>query len=127
MQVTVKVGRAYKRNVVLDTTAKFAAYLVAEGWEVWARPAQWRRISKHASKMGMNINESTFVELTMTAIQELMFNNEFAALCNLVDLEDQYKAEIDTFILLEEFNIMGMIDALPEDTAAPMWGNSCLN
>ena len=124
MEITVKVR---SHNIVLSCTASFAAYLVLEGWDVWAKDAQWRRINKSAHKANFSTAGVYPVELEMTALEELLFNTEFIGLCEIVELEDQFMAQEDVFVFLEELNIMGMIDAQPEMTAAPMWGNVCLN
>lgn len=114
-------------------TASHAAYMVAEGWDVWATTAQWRRMQHKANAMGLNLNVSIVEEdsafdgvwemkrlcsIMFEAFREKQMQREFEAAA-------QARYEIDVF--MGEMNMMGMLEADFDTPLVPMWANTCLN
>jgi len=85
-----------------DYTAKELMLLAVEGVQVWATPAQWRRINKRAAKLGMYV-PNTDVVLGVEVAEQV---NTVIYGCDLMD-------EVDAF--LEDMYIMGMLDEEDED------------
>lgn len=142
MEVTIKHSDG--RNEVINCTAAHAMYLFIEGFDVWARDAQWSRINKRAHQLDMFMScEPVEIDPLWDSILVMEFakpTKRIDSMPRLWDggwdmddsvpdmaqrLSDAFSEDVYDFI--EEMNIMGMIDAQPEDDAPPMWGSWCMN
>jgi hypothetical protein len=92
-------------------TAKEMVVYIVEGVDLWATPAQWKRINKRARQMGL------------TLPMHVTINAEFD-----VDPEDiMVDGDTEVWSFLTDMNIMGLLDTQPWEDAPPMWGNTCMN